>query len=577
MWIDSGMRGRVGGEEGNGVWAIGNGGKEGVLECGNLFRSVDMGDSALILGVSGLRGVVGESLTPEVAVRYAAAFGSWLCDQVDDGRWPRVVVGRDGRFGGEMVQSAVFSGLMGVGCRTRGLCVAMTPSVGVSCDTMSFDAAMIITASHNGQAWNGIKILVRPNEWTKLVDSDCRGTPGDGLIDACAPSAIMAEDIIERFESGKIAWQENVLVGGFEWDDDTNSKHCLAVKRACERLDGKLWNEMLKKSGLTRVVTDSLNASSAMIDFEFYNKGSIELVQIAGGTSGMFQHTPEPTRENLSGEGGLCDMVPGVKADVGFAQDPDGDRLAVVDELGEYIGEEYTLVLCAMAIMEARMCGGGEEKTRLGEPGHLEKKEKKGKPVFVVNLSTSRMIDDVAGHYGAEVVRSAVGEANVVEVMKKLSADGRDVVMGGEGNGGVIWAEVTYVRDSLSGMALILALMARTGKTVSELVSMINGMGPTDEVKGDGYTILKAKSDLAKKSDANPVVQHLNKVYSKVEGCRVDLVDGIRIDWDERGVWAHVRASNTEAIMRVIVEAPSAEEAARVAGEIEGEIQGIGT
>ena len=285
-------------------------------------------------------------------------------------------------------------------------------------------------------------------------------------------------------------------------------------------------------------------------------------VQLHGDGSGIFPHTPEPTKENLSGAGGLCDAVPGLKADVGFAQDPDADRLAVVDERGEYIGEEYTLVLCAMALMEARM---GKDDA-----------PSEGKPVFVVNLSTSRMIDDVANHYGCEVVRTAVGEANVVEAMKSLKASGRDVVLGGEGNGGVIWSEVTYVRDSLSGMALVLSLMARTCKTVSQLVEMINGLGPTDEVKANGYTIIKKKSALAKKSDADPVVEHLRGIYDAQGDCRVDLQDGIRIDWDAKGVWAHVRASNTEPIMRVIVEAPSSEEAEAVAAEIDGQIGAMG-
>lgn len=285
-------------------------------------------------------------------------------------------------------------------------------------------------------------------------------------------------------------------------------------------------------------------------------------MQLYGDDTGIFPHTPEPTKENLSGEGGLCDAVPGLKADVGFAQDPDADRLAVVDERGEYIGEEYTLVLCAMALMEARK----------SDPASSN-----GKPAFVVNLSTSRMIDDVAKHYGGEVVRTAVGEANVVEAMKSLKASGRDVVLGGEGNGGVIWPEVTYVRDSLSGMALVLSLMARTGKTMSQLVEMINGLGPTDEVKANGYTIIKKKSALAKKSDADPVVEHLKGIYDAQDDCRVDLQDGIRIDWDDRGVWAHVRASNTEPIMRVIVEAPSAEEAESVAATIDEQIASMGS
>jgi phosphomannomutase len=186
------------------------------------------------------------------------------------------------------------------------------------------------------------------------------------------------------------------------------------------------------------------------------------------------------------------------------------------------------------------------------------------------------MIDDVAKHYGCEVVRTAVGEANVVEAMKSLKASGRDVVLGGEGNGGVIWPQVTYVRDSLSGMALTLSLMARTGKSVSQLVQMVNSFGPTNEVKAHGYTIIKQKSALASKADAVPVVAHLDTIYAAKPDCRVDLQDGIRIDWDARGVWAHVRASNTEPIMRVIVEAPSSDEAQAVAAEIDAQIAALG-
>lgn len=518
-----------------------------------------MGDSPLILGVSGLRGIVGESLTPEVAVRYAASFGRWLRARTPSHRRTEVLIATDGRAGGCALVHAISSGLLSVGCNVRNLTTATTPTVGVVLDAIEYDGALIITASHNPQEWNGIKALVRPMSWEIDTSSDGRGRPNTEGVDACAPGLLMADEIVKRYQEGDIWFNDGLNTGTYCWDDDADDKHCYAVKHAIKRAFGMSWNERVATTNGLRVVTDSVNASSCSIDHLFYRGGPIDLIQLNDRADGIFPHMPEPTRENLSGEGGLCDVVPGIKADVGFAQDPDADRLAIVDERGEYIGEEYTLVLCAMALMEARM--GGEQASE-------------GKPVFVVNLSTSRMIDDVAAHYGAEVVRSAVGEANVVEVMKSLKAQGRDVVLGGEGNGGVIWSEVTYVRDSLSGMALVLSLMARTGKTVSELVSMINAMGPTDEVNASGYTILKAKSDLASKSDAVPVVQHLNKVYSKTEGCRVDLVDGIRIDWDDRGVWAHVRASNTEAIMRVIVEAPSSEEAERVAAEIDGHILG---
>jgi phosphomannomutase len=501
-----------------------------------------MGDSPLILGVSGLRGIVGESLTPELAMRYAAAFGEWLWQDREEGDAMMVTVGRDGRRGGELIEEAAVEGLLRSGCDVIRMGSATTPTVGVATSAPCCDAGMVITASHNPAQWNGLKCIV--------LD---RGTVGSA---SRAPLASEADEIIELFQKSegepKQVRERGIVVAH-------SSEVGVHVSWAADSFYRIAGEKPAKKVGKLSVVLDSVNCSGSTMAVPFLERIGVRLYPIACDGSGDFPHTPEPTKENLSGEGGLCDVVPGVGASVGFAQDPDADRLAIVDERGEYIGEEYTLVLCAMALMEARV---GREASG------------KGKPVFVVNLSTSRMIDDVAAHYGAEVVRSAVGEANVVEVMKSLSAQGRDVVMGGEGNGGVIWAEVTYVRDSLSGMALVLSLMARTGKTVSELVELVNSFGPTEEVKGNGYTILKAKSALASKADAVPVVEHLNGVYRGAAGCRVDLQDGIRIDWDDRGVWAHVRASNTEPIMRVIVEAPSSEEAGRVAAEIDGHILG---
>ncbi len=499
-----------------------------------------MSDAPLILGVSGLRGIVGESLTPEVAVRYAGAFGSWLRERVGD--IPLVLICRDGRMGGGMMLDAAAAGLRGAGCEVLECGILTTPTAGVLASLYECDGAMIATASHNPGEWNGLKCLIEDDH------------------SFSAPSADIANEIISRFQSSNYGWMPSTdIEGRVEEDSECCAMHAERVLNSVSPdglslVPGKIFQP--------RVVVDSVNSSGAVVTNMLMQQLFAHSIQLHGDGSGIFPHTPEPTKENLSGEGGLCDAVPGLKADVGFAQDPDADRLAIVDEKGNYIGEEYTLVLCAMALMEARVGQGGS-----GD----------GKPMFVVNLSTSRMIDDVAKHYGGEVVRTAVGEANVVEAMKSLKASGRDVVLGGEGNGGVIWSEVTYVRDSLSGMALVLSLMARTGKTVSELVEMVNGLGPTDEVKASGYTIIKKKSALAKKSDADPVVEHLRGIYAGQGDCRVDLQDGIRIDWDARGVWAHVRASNTEPIMRVIVEAPSSAEAESVAAAIDGQISSMGS
>jgi len=209
-------------------------------------------------------------------------------------------------------------------------------------------------------------------------------------------------------------------------------------------------------------------------------------------------------------------------ADVGFAQDPDADRLALIDERGSYIGEEYTLVLCAQAVLEAEQALG---------------RDLRGATVCV-NLSTSRMIEDVCARFGVQVVRTAVGEANVVEAMKS-----RGSVFGGEGNGGVIWPRVTYIRDSLSGMGLILSLLARTGRTLSEVVGEV-----------PAYSIIKRKVDLSDLSQAGRAVEIVARAFAAES---LDRQDGVRVDFASERAWLHVRGSNTEPIMRLIAEAPT--------------------
>ncbi|USN99755.1 MAG: phosphoglucosamine mutase [Phycisphaeraceae bacterium] len=498
-----------------------------------------MGDAPLIVGVSGLRGIVGESLTPEVAVRYAGAFGAWLAERGDGA--PTVLLCRDGRHGGGAFLDAAAAGLRGVGCDVLDCGVLMTPSAGVVAVERGCDAAMIVTASHNPQQWNGLKCL--------LVEEG----------EAFAPTASVAEEIIERFRRGHPAWSGDA-VGLGERDADDAEVCALHVLLVCDLIEELGWPAEGRPG---RVVLDSVNCSGAKGASRLMRLLDVEAVQLYGEDDGFFPHTPEPTAENLSGEGGLCDAVPGLRADVGFAQDPDADRLAIVEEHGRYIGEEYTLALCAESVLsgrhegtEARRHGGGEAEC----------------PVLVANLSTSRMIDDVAVRYGGRVVRTPVGEANVVEVMKRLKAEGEDVVLGGEGNGGVIWPEVVYVRDSLSGMALVLSLMARTGKTVSELVAQIDSYSPG----GRGYAIVKRKAAIASKADAGPAVEKIAAYYTEGPGsasrATVDRQDGVRVDFHEKGVWVHVRASNTEPIMRLIAEAPTEAEAVGVLAEVAGVI-----
>ncbi|MEM9373877.1 MAG: hypothetical protein AAGA55_09560, partial [Planctomycetota bacterium] len=501
-----------------------------------------MSDAPLILGVSGLRGIVGESLTPEVAVRYAGAFGTWLQERIED-RQPYVLVARDGRAGDEAIYTAVISGLLATGCRVRRLNVAMTPTVGMQCDFVRADAAMIVTASHNPQEWNGVKMLVRQASWTG-PGADGRGIVEQSRSDACAPGSAMAAEIVERFNEGRVDWWSGPDCENTTVDEDVDDPHCLRVLDACGKAMGAedhfFW-EWFGERLSPRVVADSVNASGAWPVRVFFEGTPCQFINLHGGSSGVFPHTPEPTRENLSGEGGLCDAVPGLKADVGFAQDPDADRLAIVDELGNYIGEEYTLVLCAAALMEGR-----KERGATGD----------AKPVFVVNLSTSRMIDDVAAHYGAEVERTAVGEANVVERMKALTAAGRDVVMGGEGNGGVIWPRVVHVRDSLVGMALVLEMLAMVGRPLGEIV---DGM--------PSYAIVKQKLDLTPENASIPG-RLVEVLPAHFPGRAIDVQDGVRIDWPDR--WVHVRASNTEPILRLIAEGPTEADCLAVLQEVRG-------
>lgn len=483
-----------------------------------------MNEAPLMLGVSGLRGIVGRSLTPEVAARYAAALGAWLSDRRSRaGGKPRrleVIVAWDGRAGADAIVEAAVAGLLASGCDVLRIGVAMTPTVGTVMDALGAPAGLQITASHNPQEWNGLKILLR--------EPDLR----PGKVGACAPDAATANQIIARFRAAEPPYVTWDRVGAVTTESGHDEAHGSAVAEAIDRVVSR----RKIKNREFHVVLDSVGGSGGVWTRAFLERDlGCNVDQLGEYADGVFTHTPEPTRENL---GGLCKAVRRTKAGIGFAQDPDADRLAIVDERGRYIGEEYTLALAAESVLSAIADGA-----RRG----------RGDLVLAANLSTSRMIDDIATRYGARVVRTAVGEANVVEAMKREKAAGHRVVLGGEGNGGIIWPEVTYVRDSLSGMALVLALMARTGKTVSELVAGI----PV-------YAIEKRKVEIARKEDAGPAAEKIARAYRDQ---KIDRQDGVRVDWPDRRAWLHVRASNTEPIMRLIAEAPTQAEAAAILDE----------
>lgn len=430
----------------------------------------------LMMSVSGVRGVVGESLTPTLCAELGCAWGTML-------RGGKVIIGRDSRPSGMMVQQAVTAGLLATGCRVMLLDIATTPATAFMVREHRAAGGVVITASHNPIIWNGIKFLT-----------------ADGI----APPPEQAKALFEIYHQKAFALVDVQRLHTPVSDPLAAASHVQAVLRTVdpERIAAKRF----------RVVLDSVNGAGGAEGRMLLERLGCEVVHINAEPTGIFAHTPEPLAENLME---LCEVVQRENAAAGFAQDPDADRLAIVDENGRYIGEEYTLALCAK-YMFAR------------HPGPA-----------AANLSTSRMIDDLAAQAGGpcKVFRSAVGEANVVETMRVNRC-----TFGGEGNGGIIDARVVPVRNSLVAMALTLQLMAETGQTISQLVAEI-----------PAYTMVKQKFECSKERIAQ-VLTAVRAAYAKQ---RMNDIDGIRIDFEDG--WVHVRGSNTEPIIRIIAEARTPE------------------
>ncbi|MFG0257436.1 MAG: phosphoglucosamine mutase [Phycisphaerales bacterium JB043] len=442
----------------------------------------------LMLTVSGCRGVVGRSLTPTTITRYISAFVAWLRIREENADRLPVVVARDGRAGGDGLLDLASAALRACGCDVICLDVATTPTSGLMVRRHGASGGIVLTASHNPAQWNGIKPLTHEGQ---------------------APTPEQVRQIIDLYNDEASAWVGHAELGSFSSDDTSAHAHVAGVLQAVSEI---VPIARIQDRGF-RVVLDSVNASGARGGAMLLEALGCEVVHLHANDSGVFPHTPEPTRENLTE---LCAQVAAHKADIGFAQDPDADRLAIVDDEGVYIGEEYTLVLACMAILETA-----------GTPKD---------PVFAANLSTSRMIDDVAATHGASVARTPVGEANVVEGMRAHGC-----VLGGEGNGGVIWPEVVGIRDSLGAMALTLALLTHRGESLDAIVETIKP-----------YSIVKRKQPI-RDGLAQAAIDALARHYA---GERLDTQDGLRIDIDSRSAWLHVRASNTEPILRLIAEAP---------------------
>jgi phosphomannomutase len=454
----------------------------------------------LIKSVSGVRGIVdpacGEevTLTPQIAADFGSAFATYLRSQ-GSGSELVLVGARDGRPGGGELLAAFARGVGAMGGSVLDLGVVTTPGAALAVDELAgagcVCGGVVITASHNPQQWNGIKLMLPPGR---------------------APTAAEADKIIAIFDAGD--FERTILP-----DDALRPSDFNVHERHVAKVLATVDVPRIRQHKF-RVVLDSVNGSGGRAGRMLLEELGCDVVALHAEPDQGFPRTPEPTAENLAE---FCRQVAGAGVHVGFAQDPDADRLAIVDESGRYIGEEYTLALCALDVFARR-------------PGPI-----------VANLSTSRMIDDLAQRFGGLccVHRSAVGEANVVEKMREVGA-----TFGGEGNGGVIDANVVYVRDSLVGMALTLQLLAdesaRDGGGAVGLSTLVDSI--------PSYAFVKEKVT----ADREGIDGMLAAIRRKFASQQINDLDGLRIDWPDG--WVHVRASNTEPIMRIIAEA--ADEAA---------------
>jgi phosphomannomutase len=429
-----------------------------------------------IISVSGLRGIIGESLTPDLALRFAAAFAGSLPPGP-------VVVTRDGRGSGRMLSEAICAGLCAVGRSVLQAGIAATPTTGVLVRQLSAVGGIQITASHNPSPYNGLKLFQAAGQ----------------VVDAATGDAVA-----QRYRRGDICWTDHSRLGTIAQVEDTVSRHAELVLALVD-VNGI-------RARRFRVLLDANGGAGSLLGKRLLEALGCQVTLLGGEPNGQFAHLPEPTLENLSD---VQKYVSQAGADIGFCQDPDADRLALIDETGHYIGEEYTLALCLDHVL--RQARG---------------------PV-VTNCSTSRMSQDLAERFGVPFHRSAVGEANVVALMQREQA-----AFGGEGNGGPIDPRVGYVRDSFVGMALVLDGLAARHLRLSQWVSEL-----------PHYAIFKTKATL----DAQRVGPALQSLEKGFPDAAPDRLDGLRLDWSDR--WLQVRASNTEPIVRIIAEAPQMDQA----------------
>ncbi|MBC8185973.1 phosphoglucosamine mutase [candidate division KSB1 bacterium] len=432
----------------------------------------------LMVSISGIRGIVGDGLTSQNVMQFAQAFGNYLGNG-------EVVVGRDSRVTGPMFQHAVFAGLMAAGCDIIDIGVCSTPTAQMAVEKLKARGGIVITASHNPIQWNALKLL---DSTGMFLDE----TQGSKVIES-----------VENGEFQNVQWDQ---VGKIESYESATEDHLKAIFK----LDMISPDQIAKKK--FKVVIDCVNGAGGTILPSLMQQLGCETVFMNEETTGLFPRSPEPLPENLTD---LCEKVISEKADIGFAVDPDVDRLAIVSEKGKPLGEEYTLVMAIKYILK-----------------------KKDGPI-VVNASVTQAVDDLAEKYNAEVIRTKVGEIHVAKKMKQVKA-----AIGGEGNGGVILPELHLGRDAPLGIALTLQQLAEFKGTISELHQSL-----------PQYFQSKNRIEI-KDMDVSSILDTIVKNHKKDN---IDKTDGIKILWADG--WVHIRPSNTEPIIRIYSEAKSVEEA----------------
>ena len=457
----------------------------------------------LIKSISGIRGTiggqVGKNLTPIDVVKFASAYGVWIKQQRIKDNY-RVVVGRDARISGEMVQNLVMNTLIGLGIHVIDVELSTTPTVEMAVSMEHADGGIVITASHNPKQWNALKLL---------------DTNGEFL------SAVEGAKILEIAESNTMQFTEVDHLGIITKNQAYIDLHIDAI------LELPLVNKEAIEKANFRVVVDGVNSTGGIAIPLLLERLGVHAVKLYCEPTGNFPHNPEPLKEHLTD---LSELVVKEHADFGIVVDPDVDRLAFVCENGEMFGEEYTLVACADYVLSQT-------------PGNT-----------VSNMSSTRALRDVTEKHGQNYQASAVGEVNVVKLMKKTNA-----IIGGEGNGGVIYPELHYGRDALVGVALFLSLLAENNMKVSELRQSY-----------PSYFMSKKKIQLTPNLDVDAILKAMEAKYSNEN---ITTIDGVKIDFPEN--WVHLRKSNTEPIIRIYTEAKSQNKADDLADKIIAEIREI--